>query len=397
MNSRIQPKIQNFFILLILFSLPVYLIKIRFSWVSSNILEMFIAILFLVWFFEKRKRYPLLVARYLPPAILIFIGLVTSVVVNKNLYSGLGAIKGWFFLPLIFAIIFFDSLKKEEGLLKKSLLALFFSGVAVSAIGIVYKFLGFLTYDGRLKIFWDSPNQTAMFLAVPFLIGLFFILENHKTGKRRLFLLGSALLGMNLYFTFSYGAWLAVAMAAIVIFWFKYKVNLKNKNLAIFLVIIIFLGSASFNKYQKIQKLGGRSSLASRVAIWKSARLMIENSPLLGIGPGNFQQKYLEYQKYFPPYLEWSAPQPHNIFLAFWLESGLTGLAGFIWLLVLFFRDNKKTIRNDRDIGILFLAIMIYILIHGLVDTTYWRNDLAAVFWAAIAMNLYLAGSKVEE
>ena len=57
---------------------------------------------------------------------------------------------------------------------------------------------------------------------------------------------------------------------------------------------------------------------------------MIEKNPLFGIGPGNFQNKYLEYQKYFPPYLEWSAPQPHNIFLAFWLESGLLGLAGFV-------------------------------------------------------------------
>ena len=32
---------------------------------------------------------------------------------------------------------------------------------------------------------------------------------------------------------------------------------------------------------------------------------------------------------------------------------------------------------------------MIYILIHGLVDTTYWRNDLAVVFWMIIAANLY--------
>ena len=137
--------------------------------------------------------------------------------------------------------------------------------------------------------------------------------------------------------------------------------------------------------------LGERSSLASRLAIWKSAGLMAEKNPLFGIGPGNFQEKYLEYQKYFPPYLEWSAPQPHNIFLAFWLESGLVGLIGFIILLVYFFRDNKKAIENNLDLGILFLAIMIYVLIHGLVDTTYWRNDLAVVFWVVAAMNKYLA------
>ena len=27
-----------------------------------------------------------------------------------------------------------------------------------------------------------------------------------------------------------------------------------------------------------------------------------------------------EYQKHFPPYLEWAVPQPHNLYLAFWLQ-----------------------------------------------------------------------------
>ena len=169
--------------------------------------------------------------------------------------------------------------------------------------------------------------------------------------------------------------------------------------------------------------MGERSSLASRFTIWKSAGLMIENNPLFGIGPGNFQEKYLEYQKYFPPYLEWSVPQPHNIFLAFWLESGLVGLIGFVILLFYFFRDNKKVypftkIKEDnntsisvikkqiseklddkeyfgdgaiQDLRILLLGIMIYLLVHGLVDTTYWRNDLAVVFWTIVAANYFLA------
>jgi O-antigen ligase len=120
---------------------------------------------------------------------------------------------------------------------------------------------------------------------------------------------------------------------------------------------------------------------------------MIKNNPLFGIGPGNFQEKYLEYQEYFPPYLEWAVPQPHNLYLAFWLESGLVGLTGFIWIIFLFFKDNKNAIRENREIGILFLEIMIYILVHGMVDTTYWRNDLALVFWAVMVMNFCLSKS----
>ncbi|HUD09054.1 MAG TPA: O-antigen ligase family protein [Candidatus Saccharimonadales bacterium] len=318
-----------------------------------------------------------------------------SVIANGNYYAGFGAIKGWFVVPIIFGIIFFDALKKDDSLLKKSLLVLFFSGVAISIFGVVYKFLDVVTFDGRLKIFWDSPNQLAMFLAIPFLIGLFFALQKQEVRAKRLYILSLTLVGLGLYFTYSYGAWLAMAVALIVIIWLKYSKKDHKKYLAIFAILLVaFLALASFFKYKSIENLGARSSLASRVTIWKSAGLMVEKNPLFGIGPGNFQEKYLEYQKYFPPYLEWSAPQPHNIFLAFWLESGLLGLAGFVILLFYFFCDNKKTIENNRDLGILFLGIIIYILVHGLVDTTYWRNDLAVVFWVVVAMNICLAEKK---
>jgi O-antigen ligase len=384
-------KMQTRLILITLFFLPVYLIKIKFSWLSFNALELLIGILFLLWIFNKEKKYLIFSTKYFIPVLLIFIGLFLSVFANKNYYIGLGVIKGWFAFPIIFAIIFFDALKKDESLLKKSLLALFFSGVAVSAAGVAYEFLGILTYDNRLKAFWDSPNQLAMFLAVPFLIGAFFALREKEAKKKRLYVLSTILVGLSLYFSYSYGAWLAIAVAIFVIFWLEHGEKGQKKYLKIFAILLIILFAlASLNKYKSTENLGVRSSLASRVTIWKSAGLMIGNNPFFGIGPGNFQEKYLEYQKYFPPYLEWSAPQPHNIFLAFWLESGFVGLIGFIILLFYFFRDNKIAIKNNRDLGILFLAIMMYLLIHGSVDTTYWRNDLAAVFWMVIAANYFL-------
>jgi O-antigen ligase len=389
--EKLQLKIKNFFILAILFLLPVYLIKIRLGWMSFNMLEFLIAILFFLWIFDKNTKYQIPNTKYWRPIALIFAGLILSFVANGNYYTGLGAIKGWFAFPIIFGTIFFDALKKDESLLKKTLLALFFSGAVISAIGITYKFLGALTYDGRLKLFWDSPNQLAMFLVIPFLIGLFFTRREKEMKKKRVYVSGLALIGLSLLYTFSYGAWLALVIALFIVFWLEYSKKERKRYFTILILIFVILISlASAYKYRSIANMGERSSLASRFAIWKSAGLMIENNPLFGIGPGNFQEKYLEYQKYFPPYLEWSAPQPHNIFLAFWLDSGLLGLIGFIILLIYFFRDNKKAIKIDRDLGILFLAMMICILVHGLADTTYWRNDLALVFWVVIAGNFFL-------
>ncbi len=385
-NSKLNT-FHSYAVLAVLFLLPIYLIRIKIGRISFNLVELLIAALLIFWFFNREKKYSILNTQYLIPIFLIFVGLVLSIIANQNYYSGFGVVKGWFIFPLIFAVVFYDRLKKDNGFLHKALSALFFSGMAISLIGIFYKLLGILTYDNRLRIFWDSPNQLAMFLAIPLLIGFSrFNLKNYYQ------LLGAILIGANLYFTKSYGAWLALVIAIFIVLWLKHKDKLQKKYLFVMiLILIILIGAIGFGKFEQIKNLGDRSSLASRAIIWQSAGLMIQNNSLFGIGPGNFQEKYLEYQKYFPPYLEWAVPQPHNLYLAFWLESGLLGLVGFVWIILLFFRDNKKARKNNSESGLVCLAIILYFLLHGLIDTTYWRNDIAMVFWVVVTMNIFLA------
>jgi len=78
---------------------------------------------------------------------------------------------------------------------------------------------------------------------------------------------------------------------------------------------------------------------------------------------------------------------PHNIVLNFWSELGFLGLLLFLWialkyLWLVFINYFKK--RDGFTLG-LCLAMLV-ILIHGLVDVPYFKNDLAAMFWLFIAM-----------
>ena len=408
-NSKFKiQNFQEFFVLTTLFLLPFYFIKFKYHWVSLNLIEILILALLSFWIFDRDTKYQIpntlprrQAGRYQIPVTLILGGVALSIIVNKNYYIGLGILKGWFILPIVFALIFYNDLKKNEKLLDWSLAAFFWGGAFVSVEGIYYWINGLLTYDGRLKIFYDSPNQLAMCLAPLFLIGVKLGFEELRAqaskGKAELWkagliIAGTFLVALNLYLTRSYGAWFAISSALAVVFWLKYRKNWYRKHLFIIIIISIILFSwAGFSRFEGIKNLDNRSSLASREMIWKSAGLMIKSNPFFGIGPGNFQNKYLEYQKYFPPYLEWAVPQPHNLFLAFWLEAGVIGLIGFIWLLVLFFRDNKKAIENNRLYGTLYLAIILYFLFHGLIDTTYWRNDMAILFWMVVAINVHLA------
>jgi O-antigen ligase len=397
-----RTKIPKILIFLVLFCLPFYFIRLRYAWISLNLIEILITALFFLWFFRKNEKdRMLLTGKYRIPVILVLIGLFLSVLAGKNYYIGLGIIKGWFVFPIIFAVILGSYLKEDKKILDKIFLMLFSSGALAAVIGIYYYLSGLTTYDGRLRIFFDSPNQLAMFLAPAFLIGVVNLFgdvrkksgaeEKNKFLNIALKVSGIILLAVSLYLTKSYGAWLSASAALIITFWIQGGTLSNKKYLSFFsIVLLILFAWAMVSKYKNMEELGSRSSLSSRVMIWKAAALMAKKNTFFGIGPGNFQNTYLEYQKYFPPYLEWAVPQPHNLFLAFWLESGLAGLAGFLWLIRLFFLDNKKARRNNPEAALLCFAIMTYFILHGLIDTTYWRNDMAVIFWVAVVVNIYL-------
>jgi len=68
-------------------------------------------------------------------------------------------------------------------------------------------------------------------------------------------------------------------------------------------------------------------------------------------------------------------PEPHNLYLAFWFH---TGILGIIWLGLIIKKSIYSLLSNKN---ILWLNISFAsILIYGLFDTVFWKNDLAVLF-----------------
>lgn len=373
--------------------LPAYLIKLNIGWLHANLFEVFVGIILVlrltskgfskIYFFGKIETVSIS---------LIFIGLLMSLVVNDSRMTGLGIIKSWFVAPLLFLWLIRENMpdEKRNNILK----ALYVSGLGVSLIALGYLAFGKVTFDGRLQAFFNSPNYLAMYLAPAIIIGSVFLIEKMKKSSRQynadkaLWLFLPVIL-LAFFFTFSYAAWIAV-IAALGAVWIILGIHNKESVVKValsVLVILFLLGSILFSqagsqKMRDLVTLDERSSLSSRVMIWKSAAKILKDNWIMGVGPGNFQQTYLQYQKYFPPYLEWAVPHPHNIFLAFWLQAGIIGLIGFMSLITVWFwkaLKNKKP--RDEALRYAVLGIMLYILFHGLADTTYFKNDLAVIFW----------------
>jgi len=374
------------FVGIILVLLPLYLVRFVFYGVPLNLLELIIGIAFFWWLLERRflnpegkiffKNHKL----FFKLIGVILAGFLLSTFFNDNWKAGLGIIKGWFVFPLILALI---ATNVFQGNKVKALKFFYGGAVGVAALALVSFFLGQITFDGRLQGIFNSPNYLAMYLAPAVIIGAILFEENRKK-----YVLSLAIIFFALYLTHSFAAWAALSIVLVGLFLIRERGEKNKKWLAGFLILagLVFFLQIKTDKLNNLFNFDARSSLSSRTMIWQSAGKILEDNPTWGIGPGNFQEKYLEYQKYYPPYLEWAVPHPHNLYLAFYLYSGILGLAAF--LLSIFFWLKKIMAQKKEATVLVALGIIAYFLLHGMVDTTYFKNDLAVIFWLAFFLPL---------
>jgi len=368
-------------IYLVVFCLPLYLVRFKIFGIPTTVLEILIYVLFVFWLikgFRFGEFKKLLITRYslLITVTLILIGVSLATVFSSDLRISAGIWKAWFIDPILFFIVLINAIKNSEQI-KKVLYSLFLSGTVVSIISLVYLILGKLDPVGRLQAFYTSPNYLAMYLAPALIIG--FGLITRKNIISSTFILFSIIcLVLSIIFTYSFGAWLGI-VAALGFGFFIYLLKLKKRLawviLGFSLVFILILG------YLALIQRG--ASLETRLIIWQRAFEVFKTHPILGIGPGTFE----------------SYPQPHNIFLAFLLQTGIVGFIGFIWLLIWFLKTGFMNLAsfNDARFILILISMMIYILVHGLVDTTYWKNDLSALFWTVTALMVISKNRSIDE
>ncbi|MEK7452793.1 MAG: O-antigen ligase family protein [Patescibacteria group bacterium] len=402
-------KIIYFLLLMIVFIFQTYLLRFEIFNIPTTFIELciyFTLSLYIILIFIDNKKEKLGKIREIfyqnKPlffGISIFIiGAFVSSMFSSDTRISFGIFKAYFIDPLLLFIIFISIV--SENRIKYFILSFVFSGIFISIISIVYLLLGKVTYDNRLESFFNSPNFLAMTLA-PVILAIISILLNSKKYKRlNLFLLGSLIIVfIPFILTYSYGAILGLFIAIF----FSISLSLKSTKFKIMLSLmililslIIFYFQLGDKKTQDIIFNDQRSSIASREMIFESSLLILKDNYIFGIGPGMFQEYYLNYQnKFKEPYLEWAVPYPHNIFLAFWIQNGIFGLAGFLIILISVFSDSIKLVRRSQpsftaSVGLFVSSFFIYFSIHGIVDTPFWKNDLALTFFLFLGVVLIL-------
>lgn len=389
------------------FVFPLYFFRFRLAGIPFTALEAFCYLFFAAFLFSvfkgyRKMRWEKPARWYYLAAFVLLLGATLGVITAPHyiaLPSGLlmdsqqtalGVWKGWLVAPMLYFFTFTQVIDDSEKL-RKLLLYFIYSGALVALVSYGFALFGEgITYDLRLSGFFESANYLSLYLAPSLLLGIYFLLHGGKLSKgEELYNLSSVTVMIHaLFMTQSYAAVIGVFGALglyIMVLLIRHRMGLIKLSM-IFLALIIVFSSAVYSqkdspKFRQFLDFENRSSSTVRLEIYEISWGLLNDYPLTGVGPGLYQGYY---QIMGPDILgqapmEWNIPHPHNVFFAFWLNAGLLGFLAFLALLVL------------AHVRLTYPVIALWgIVIHGLFDTPFWKNDLAMIFWFVIGAILIL-------
>lgn len=127
----------------------------------------------------------------------------------------------------------------------------------------------------------------------------------------------------------------------------KRKAKIIFIGLLLFFMIMPRLSEKYINRMSTIETYQEDASAMGRVATNYAAINMIKENPILGVGAGNYNDRFYEHVP--PEYLKWVEPgkSVHNIVMQVTSENGIIGLAVFLSLILLGFKNSFAKIKNN--------------------------------------------------
>ncbi len=372
---------------LVVFAIPTYVIKLNIGPIPTTVVEVMLWGMFIGWLIPSPlARLKALVKTYSPltiPLILILVGLVIGTIVSTDLRLSLGIVKGWFVSPILLygmTLVMFER-KQISSLVN----ALMLSALALSIVALYQVATGnFITVDHRASAWLASANYLSLYLVPILLVSTYWLLNSKSRLYQIWFWISFVLGALAVFFSFSYGGWLALIVGGLVlgIWQFRHRWQFWVGGGAI--ALIAAATQITSERVERMINIATQSSVSVRLQVWATDLLMAKEKWLTGIGLGQYPARYPEFvTRLYPKPLEAGMLHAHNLYLQFLLNLGIAGLAGFVWLVVKFFVFLKNC---PASWAIPLTAAMVAILVHGLVDTPYWKNDLSYLFWIILAL-----------
>lgn len=260
---------------------------------------------------------------------------------------------------------------------------------------------------GRVYGVFQQPNVLGSFIATGLALALWLLLAPYSAPTRRQIPLLALLAAFSalLVLIQSRAAWLGAALAAALLLWrFAHQRPAASRWASGALLLgaaigltVLFTG---FGLETNSVLLDREFSNSARLTMLHDVGAMILAKPLLGWGYGGFEYSFAHFRLQTMPWREVLevAGHPHNEILLWWVEGGLTALAGIAIVLAAGVRLLKSAWQRDREqqngarVG-LFL-VLLPMLIHTQLEYPFY---LSAPHWLAFLLLLALLDGQTGE
>ena len=392
-NIRAQPtlprRITTWLLAITAACLPLYVVRWHYGSLPTTLLETLILLTVAgyAWTLWTEKRIPSRTPYDIPIALWLLAGAL-GVIAAPDHRAALGTYRAYFIEAVAIFYVAVDLLRTRDDLRK--LLLVGAGGAAIYSVGQTALFVYVAAHHhlqlGDAPAFLNNtPNADAMYLEPPLAFALAFVLY---PWDRRARLIAAVVLGLTLLamlLTLSRAGYLAMSVLAIGL-----VLSLPGRRLRIWVVgalalaVLVVLEVPFIN--QRIATIN--SSAGLRTSIFSQALRMLAQRPLLGAGIDGFPVRVAP----FRPGNQTIELYPHDIWLTTWSEVGLLGLVVLaVLLFALLWRGARALpLTNDLWRPVLWGSVgaVVLILVHGLFDSPYWKNDLSVEFWLVAALQV---------
>jgi O-antigen ligase len=243
-------------------------------------------------------------------------------------------------------------------------------------------------FGGRVGGTVGSPNGAAAYLSVMLTPALCLMLLSK--GIRKLPAIAGLVLGiMAIVTTQSRGGWTATLVSFAVFYgvlaW-RGRVSVKAPLIAGALVAIALLAMQDTIVSRLTEDDNG--SAQSRLPLMRTAMQMIADHPVFGVGANNYSVAMKRYGAVYGDWGEWVFTV-HNKYALVWAETGLGGIAAFIWFLAASMRRGLDGARGPdplmSTVSLAFAAALAGHLIHLSVDLFSERPQVQ-LLWTVAAL-----------
>ena len=327
-----------------------------------------------------------------------------------------------------FFLFFVISQTADAGIVERVLLAVCGAGIVVSLIGIS-EFWGIDLVDipsnGRPSSTFAYRNFAATYLIAALPIAMAVTLRAQKTGEYVLGLAASVLMVLFLVYTRSRGAWLGmlVGTAFTVVLMLKLRTSIcvprtivesRRGRFLLAAGFVLFLAMAPWrpqvsaphsraideNKSGLLDAMGSLTTSGAsrgRWTLWSGTISMIQESPLLGVGPDNWKLAYPAYDTGQMIQVGSAPERPHNDYLWITSESGIVALGFYLWFLAAALRSAIAGIRRQDKYALIAAAVacgLVSAWIHALFSFPRERVEASLFLWCGPAFLHLLSGPR---